>query len=158
MKSLQSAATLAALALALSAALATPTAQADAGHRFPFGSTADARAVTRTIHVQANDQMQLVFDSDDIRRGDVVAFVVRNTGSAPHEFGVADEAGQAAHQQEMMAMPGMQHDDPNVVSLAPGETKTLIWRFADVRDPRLVFACNVPGHYQAGMFKRVTLR
>ncbi|CAN7426515.1 plastocyanin/azurin family copper-binding protein [Trinickia sp. LjRoot230] len=149
---------LVAAALAL-AVLTTPCAvRADTGHRFAFGAPANAAQVTKTIHVQATDQMRLVFDSEDIHRGDVVKFVVMNSGAAPHEFGIADEAGAAAHRQEMAAMPDMKHDDPNVISLAPGETKTLIWRFSGPRGEKLVFSCNVPGHYEAGMATRLTLK
>ena len=42
------------------------------------------------------------------------------------------------------------HDDPNSVLLNPGETKELVWRFEQA-GLSLEFACNVPGHYQAGM-------
>lgn len=149
------AATLAALVLAV------PCAAHAVGthpHRFAFGEPAKAADATKTIHVEANDQMKLVFDNADIRRGEVVAFVVKNTGTVPHEFGIADEAGQAEHQREMASMPGMKHEDPNVVSLAPGETKTLVWRFDVARATPIVFACNVPGHYQAGMFTRLTVK
>jgi uncharacterized cupredoxin-like copper-binding protein len=125
---------------------------------FSFGAPGKASEVTKTIHVQATDQMRLIFDSEDIRSGDVVKFVVTNKGAMAHEFGVADEAGQRAHAQEMMQMPMMTHDDPNVVSLKPGETKTLIWSFKHMTQTKLVFACNVPGHYQAGMFVRLTVK
>lgn len=73
-----------------------------------------------------------------------------------------------SHHQEMMSgshqpmagpmaqhgagQPGsaaMVHDDPNAVFVQPGETKELIWRFDRVQN--LQFACNVPGHSQAGM-------
>ena len=61
-------------------------------------------------------------------------------------------------QSGMMSPTGMKHgsgaamghDDPNSVLLNPGETKELVWRFSG-RDQQLEFACNVPGHYQAGM-------
>ena len=133
-------------------------AQAHEPHHFSFGSPAKAAAVTKTIHVRATDQMRLIFDSEDIRVGDVVAFVVTNTGAIPHEFGVADEAGQREHAQEMMRMPTMAHVDPNVISLKPGETRTLVWSFKNLGQRQLVFACNVPGHYSAGMFVRVTVK
>lgn len=133
-------------------------AQADAMHGSTVGSPGSASEVTRTIHVQASDDMKLVFDRQDIHQGDVVRFVVHNSGKVPHEFGIADEHGQAAHQKAMMAMPGMVHDEANVISLAPGETKTLIWRFTHMQQKHLVFACNVPGHYQAGMVVRLTVQ
>lgn len=145
------------LGAALVAALLPLAASAHNQTRFAFGSPASAAAVTRTIHVEANDRMRLVFDSTTIHPGEVVRFVVTNRGAMPHEFGIADEAGQRAHQREMMAMPGMVHHDPNVIGLKPGETRTLIWRFPRTRGQRLVFACNLPGHYQAGMVTRLTV-
>ncbi|OZY57958.1 copper-binding protein [Pseudomonas lundensis] len=51
--------------------------------------------------------------------------------------------------QGSMSMTGMVHDDPNSVLVEPGKTAELTWTFSDARD--LEFACNVPGHYQAGM-------
>jgi uncharacterized cupredoxin-like copper-binding protein len=44
--------------------------------------------------------------------------------------------------------PGMHHELPNSLSLAPGETKRLTWRFGAAGT--LEFACHEPGHYDAG--------
>ncbi|WP_051229106.1 cupredoxin domain-containing protein [Paludibacterium yongneupense] len=126
--------------------------------RFAFGSPGTPSEVTRTIHVDANDAMKLVFDSRDIRQGDVVKFVVHNSGRIAHEFGIDDAAGQREHAAMMRQMPGMVHDDPNVIALKPGETRQLIWKFTKLRERTLIFACNVPGHYQAGMFLRLTIQ
>jgi uncharacterized cupredoxin-like copper-binding protein len=43
----------------------------------------------------------------------------------------------------------MEHNDPNSVLLEPGKSAEVIWRFAKAGE--LEFACNVPGHYDAGM-------
>ncbi|MBV8046716.1 MAG: hypothetical protein JO171_06165 [Paludibacterium sp.] len=137
---------------------ASLSVQAHEMRHFTVGSPGKAGEVTKIIHVQATDQMRLVFDRQDIREGDVVKFIITNTGVMLHEFGIDDEAGQKAHQQEMMQMPNMTHDDPNVVSLKPGETRTLIWRFKGMRQHDVIFACNVPGHYQAGMSVRLTVQ
>ena len=150
--------TLPALALALASLTALSPAQAGGAHSYAFGSPGTPEEVTRTLHVQATDAMQLIFDRKDIRPGDVVRFVVTNTGKVAHEFGIEDEAGQAEHAKAMMAMPGMQHSAPNVITLQPGETRSLIWRFTHLRQQALVFACNVPGHYQAGMVQRLTVK
>jgi uncharacterized cupredoxin-like copper-binding protein len=125
---------------------------------FAFGSPGRAAEVTRTIHVVADDTMRLHFDATDLREGDVVRFEVRNTGRLAHEFGIADAAGQREHAQMMRQMPDMAHDDPNVITLKPGQTRSLIWKFTHMRQHRLVFACNVPGHYEAGMFLRLTVK
>ena len=55
--------------------------------------------------------------------------------------------------QGSMSMTGMVHDDPNSVLVEPGKTAELTWTFSGARD--LEFACNVPGHYQAGMVGKV---
>lgn len=43
----------------------------------------------------------------------------------------------------------MDHDDPNAVSLDPGETEELVWTFT--QKGTFEAACNIAGHYQAGM-------
>ncbi|MDH3219117.1 MAG: hypothetical protein OEO19_06245 [Gammaproteobacteria bacterium] len=49
----------------------------------------------------------------------------------------------------MQKMPDMKHNDPNTVSLAPGESTSLTWKF--MGKDTVVFACNIPGHFEAGM-------
>lgn len=46
--------------------------------------------------------------------------------------------------------PAMQHDHENSILFDPGQTKELIWQLPS-KVEHLEFACNVPGHYQAGM-------
>ncbi len=43
----------------------------------------------------------------------------------------------------------MMHDDPNSVLLEPGRTGEVVLKFTKAAN--LEFACNVPGHYEAGM-------
>jgi hypothetical protein len=35
-----------------------------------------------------------------------------------------------------------------------GETKTIVWRFDPVKSKSVLFACYVPGHFEAGMYHR----
>ena len=129
---------------------------ADAGHdhdgmKVTFGSPGKESEVTKTINVEANDQMKFVFDRIDIKQGDVVKFVVRNTGKVRHEFSIGDTPYQRAHAAMMKKMPDMVHNDPNMVTLESGETKTVIWKFDKPVQGKLVFACHEPGHFEAGM-------
>lgn len=39
---------------------------------------------------------------------------------------------------------------PNSVLLEPGQSEEIVWRFS--KKGNIEFACNVPGHYQAGMY------
>jgi uncharacterized cupredoxin-like copper-binding protein len=111
-----------------------------------------------------------------IKAGETVRFVLTNTGELLHEFNIATAAMHAEHQKEMQAMADagmltatgmnhemdhakmrsdagkqtpMKHDDPNSVLVGPGETKELVWKFP--KETELQFACNLPGHYEAGM-------
>lgn len=43
------------------------------------------------------------------------------------------------------------HNDPNSVLLEPGKTGEVVWTFPHKADVTLQFACNVPGHREAGM-------
>jgi uncharacterized cupredoxin-like copper-binding protein len=135
-------------------------AWADMGHGgpgFSFGSPGTEAEVTKTIRVEARDDMTLAFDREDIQRGDVVKFIIINRGKIRHEFSIGDAAYQRAHAAEMMKHPGMVHDEPHSATLEPGTSKTLIWKFDAASLSEVVFSCNEPGHFAAGMARRIKL-
>jgi uncharacterized cupredoxin-like copper-binding protein len=86
----------------------------------------------------------------EVSPGEVITFSVTNQGQAVHEFTLGDEATQQEHEEEMSEMgSGMDHEEPNTISLEPGETRELTWRFPETGT--VLYACHEPGHYQAGM-------
>lgn len=105
----------------------------------------------RIISVSMQDTMRFVFDPDlgELKNGETIEFNVRNDGQIQHEFSIGNAEDQINHAAMMQKMPDMKHSDPNTVSLEPGESATLWWKFmgADI----VVFACNIPGHFEAGM-------
>jgi len=132
------------------------------------GSTSD---VSRTIEVSLEDNY---FEPEEIAvmPGETIRFILKNNGEFVHEFNIGTPDMHAAHQEEMVMMfehgvleldkinhdmmemdmgngQMMKHDDPNSKLLEPGETAEIIWTFAE--DGNLEFACNIPGHYDAGM-------
>ena len=108
-----------------------------------------ARTVALTIHQVRQGKMS--FGSDDLhaKPGEQIRFVVTNDGEVPHEFRIDSKAGNAEHKAMMAKMPGMVHHDPNTMSIAPGRTMALVWRFS--KPGSYEFACLLPGHYEAGM-------
>lgn len=56
----------------------------------------------------------------------------------------------------MRSMPNMKHTDGNTVSLKSGENKELTWMFMGGKE--VIFACNVAGHYDAGMHSKAMIR
>ncbi len=152
------------LSAALAAALlASGAALADAGHgkkSYSFGEPGKAGEVTRTVEVTADDHdgMRFVMDLGPVRQGEVIRFVVTNKGEGQHEFSVGDTASQRAHAKLMAKNPDMHHEgDPSVVVLQPGETKELVWKFSKPVQGEVVFACQMPGHYDAGMVHKAKL-
>ena len=150
------------LPAALAAMLASGAALADAprGKKYNFGEPGKAGEVTRTVEVTADDRdgMRFVMDLGPIRQGETIKFVVTNKGQGPHEFSVGDTASQRAHAKLMAKNPEMHHEgDPSVVVLQPGETKELVWKFSKPVQGDIVFACQMPGHYDAGMVHKAKL-
>ncbi|WP_434766191.1 copper-resistant cuproprotein CopI [Pseudomonas triticicola] len=168
--------TLAACLLALSSPVsATPA------HTFAFGQPAAASQAMRTIEIVMGD-MNFDPKAIQVKAGETVRFVLVNKGQLLHEFNLGDAAMHASHQREMLQMQqsgmltptgmkemshdmagmdhatmdhGMKHDDPNSVLVEPGRTAELTWTFSKAM--ALEFACNIPGHYQAGMVGKLTV-
>lgn len=84
-----------------------------------------------------------------------VTFVVTNAGSTDHEFYLGDEDAQGEHEQEMMSMGGMTHDEPEGIAVKPGESKELTYTFAEAGEA--LAGCHVVGHYGAGMKAAITV-
>ena len=117
---------------------------------FAFGEPGDAGKVDRTIRIKALDTMRYDKSQLKVRAGETVRFIVTNAGKIRHEFVIGDAAEQREHEQEMQGMPGMtMPDEANGISLAPGQTKSIVWRFAGPGTVEL--ACHEPGHFEAGM-------
>ncbi|MHC8315168.1 copper-resistant cuproprotein CopI [Pseudomonas sp. LB3P31] len=147
---------------------------ASPAHSFDFGQPAPAAKATRSVEVVMGD---MTFDPKtiDIKSGETVRFVLVNKGQLLHEFNLGDAAMHARHQQEMLQMQqsgmltptgmkpmdhgtmdhAMKHDDPNSILVEPGKTAELTWTFG--KPTTLEFACNIPGHYQAGMVGKLTI-
>ena len=121
-------------------------------HTADAGRPGDPAQVSRTIAVTMNDTMRFAPDQLKFKGGDTVRFVVRNAGNIQHEMVIGSMTELQEHAGMMRAMPTMQHADPNMISLAPGQDGELIWQFDQ---PGIFeFACLVPGHLEAGMTGR----
>jgi uncharacterized cupredoxin-like copper-binding protein len=120
------------------------------------GGPADANEAARTVEVTTLDTMTFEPSEIDVSAGETVTFVVTNTGQEVHEFTLGNAAMQQEHAEAMAHMPaGMAHETPNSITLQPGETEQLTWRFGDTAT--LEYVCHQPDHYQAGMRGGVTI-
>ncbi|WP_114787203.1 copper-resistant cuproprotein CopI [Vibrio tetraodonis] len=141
----------------------TSSVQADAGHSqagakdmSQVGMPAKGAQPDKVIHVVLNDDMTIQFKKEvNIEPDDVVQFVVMNVGKIDHEFTIGSAKEQLEHREMMKSMPHHMHDSGSAVTVKPGEAKQLLWHFHG--DNKVEFACNIPGHAEAGMVKKVTL-
>ena len=135
---------------------AAPSAAGD-GHAhshegFLFGEPAAPGAATTKIEVAAKD-FEFVPNELTVDQGDVVEFVVTNSGDAQHEFVLGDaalmeELGSTAHQHGA--------DEPNAVApLEPGDTGTMVWNFT--QPGRFRFECHIDAHHKLGMTGTITV-
>jgi len=120
----------------------------------PSATAASASAAPQRIEVTLSDSFTIELASSTVPAGVPVTFVVMNAGAIDHEFYVGDEAAQAEHEEEMMA-GGMRHDEPDGISVKPGETKELIHTFEAPGE--MLAGCHEPGHYTAGMKAAITV-
>ena len=142
-----------------------------------IGSEGKLSDVTRTIEVKMYDNYYEP-NSFNIKKGETIKFEVSNLGELVHEFNIANAMMHLKHQPEMEKMveneillgdkidkdqmhkmaamdKSMGHSHSNSVLLAPKEKGIIIWKFENAVD--IEIACNVPGHYQAGMIAAVNL-
>jgi uncharacterized cupredoxin-like copper-binding protein len=130
---------------------ATPSSPAAA-----VGGPVNSAHATRTIELTTNDSMAFEPASIQVSAGEVVTFIVTNTGKMAHEFTLGDEAMQREHADAMAHMPSdMHHDFPNSITIQPGHTERLTWHFGHAG--MLEYACHEPGHYDAGMRGHLTV-
>lgn len=149
----------AALALTLASSTAWATGTHAGGH-YSFGEPGEESEVTRTVEVIADDRdgMRFVMDVGPIKQGEVIKFVVTNQGTGEHEFSIGDTASQRAHAKLMAKNPDMKHEgDPSAVHVSPGEMEEVIWKFSKPVQGQIVFACQMPGHYEGGMVHQAKL-
>lgn len=142
-----------------------------------YGQPGDASKVTRSIEVVMLDNFYEP-EKITVTEGETIRFLIVNKGEFVHEFNIGTAALHEAHQAEMMTMMEhgvlepdkinhdmmkmdmgggrtMEHDDPNSVLLEPGKSAEIVWTFA--KADNIEVACNVPGHYEAGMVAHLTV-
>ncbi|WP_104213789.1 copper-resistant cuproprotein CopI, partial [Vibrio cyclitrophicus] len=120
------------------------------------GMPAKGAKPDKVVHVLLSDDMKITFKNKvDIEPNDVVQFVVMNTGKIDHEFSIGSASEQLEHREMMKNMGNHAHDSGSTVTVEPGKAKQLLWHFHG--DNNVEFACNIPGHAEAGMVKALTL-
>ena len=143
-----------------------------------IGSLGKENEVSRVIKVIMYDNYYEP-ESFQIKAGETIKFEVENAGELVHEFNIANKKMHIKHQPEMEKMveneilfadsidkvkmkkmakmdKSMGHSHSNSVLLEPKQKGDIIWKFDNAVN--IEIACNVPGHYQAGMIAKVNIK
>ena len=143
----------------------------------PFGRQGDPKRAKRTIRIGMDDRMRFVADSSqagrntdvgpgtaphsmpadiEVRRGETVRFAVRNDGKVMHEMVIGTIADLKEHAELMRKFPTMEHDEPYMAHVPPGKEGEIVWQFTQAGE--FNYACLIPGHMEAGMIAKITVK
>ena len=121
----------------------------------PWGIAATPGMARRTLTVSMGDDMRFRPDRLEVREGEAVRLVIRNTGRVMHEFVLGTPEELASHAELMKRFPDMAHDEPYMAHVPPGRSGTIFWHFNRAGD--FQFACLIAGHFQSGMVGTLTV-
>ena len=143
-----------------------------------FGRAGDPKQAGRAIRIGMDDTMHFVvmasaqpdrtsdvrtgggahFPPGDIvvKRGETIRFVVRNDGKAMHEMVIGTMKDLKEHAEMMRKFPNMEHDEPYMAHVAPGKEGEMVWQFTHPGE--FYYACLMPGHMEAGMIAKITVK
>ncbi len=120
-----------------------------------WGIAGEAKMVKRTIEITMLDTMRFSPDKIDIKQGETVKFVVKNSGQVMHEFVIGTKKENDEHAALMVKFPNMEHSEPYMAHVVPKKSGDIIWTFNKAGE--FDFACLIAGHYQAGMVGKITV-
>ena len=141
------------------------------------GEKGDPNKVDRIVNIKMYDNYYEP-KSIKVKKGETIKFVVQNLGEMVHEYNIATKEMHIKHQPEMERLVehgillgdkidmvkmkemskkdhSLSHSHSNSVMVEPKKTGEIIWKFSKNID--LEMACNVPGHYQAGMVGKIII-
>jgi len=114
-----------------------------------FGAYEPDMHATKTVEIKMKDEMRFSPDVIQIKAGDVVKLIHTNTGQMMHELVLGTKESLDEHAEMMKKFPGMEHEEPYMSHVKPGDTGEIIWKFTEAGE--FSFGCLIPGHYDAGM-------
>ncbi|HEY0590100.1 MAG TPA: cupredoxin family protein [Pseudoduganella sp.] len=114
-----------------------------------IGKPGEPGKVNRTVRIVMQDNMRFTPQSLIVKRGEVIRFDVVNAGKIRHEMVIGSMEALIEHAKMMQKFPGMEHAEPNQVTLQRGKSGVLVWQFDTAGT--VDFACLQPGHFEAGM-------
>lgn len=118
-----------------------------------WGIAGEPTAAKRTIELTMSDAMRFTPDHFEVKQGETVRIVLKNSGQVLHEMVLGTKKELEEHAALMAKFPNMEHSEPYMAHVKPGNTGEIVWTFN--RPGEFDFACLIAGHYQAGMTGKI---
>lgn len=153
------AATISMSVLMSGAAQAGPGGAGHGHEETAYGKPGDPKKSARPVSItmrEMDGKMVFIPALIEVKRGEQVRFMLRNSGLLDHEIVLATLEENLKHAKEMEKNPDMEHDDPNAKRLAPNKTGEFVWHFTKTGE--FDISCLIPGHRQAGMTGKVIVK
>lgn len=115
----------------------------------------DAQTAKRTVLLRMDDTMRFSPSHLAVRQGETLRLRIQNAGQLMHELVIGTAEALQTHAELMKRFPNMEHDEPHMAHVAPGQRGELIWTFN--RPGEFHFACLIAGHFDAGMRGTITV-
>ena len=143
----------------------------------PFGRAGNPKQASRTVTISMDDRMRFVAMAPHgkraadvgggtaphampadlvVKRGETVRFVVHNDGQVMHEMVIGSLSELKEHAELMRKFPNMEHDEPYMTHVPPGKKGEIVWQFTQAGE--FHYACLIPGHMEAGMIAKITVK
>ena len=112
-------------------------------HRPHLGMADTMRYSPSQLEVKTGETVQ-IHSAQQLRQGQM------------HELVIGTMKELKEHAELMKKHPAMEHEEPYMAHVAPGKTETIVWQFT--KPGEFHFGCLVPGHFDAGMVGRITVK
>lgn len=122
----------------------------------PWGIAGLPTQAQRTLEIQMTDNMRFAPATLEVKLGETVRLVAVNAGQVLHEIVIGTPEELQAHSEMMKKFPNMEHDEPYMAHVNARQRGEIVWTFN--RPGEFQFACLIPGHFEAGMVGRITVR
>jgi uncharacterized cupredoxin-like copper-binding protein len=122
----------------------------------PWGIAGEAKNARRTIEIRMTDNMRFAPSDITVKLGETVRLVAVNAGQVLHEIVIGTPEELKTHAELMKKHPNMEHDEPYMAHVDPGQRGEIVWTFN--RPGNFEFACLIPGHFEAGMTGRILVQ
>ena len=147
------------VALLLTSSAITVTSAHEDHANFSAGEPGNPKKRARVVLITMREEpgkMMFIPDKVEVKKGEQIRFMLKNSGALEHEFMLATAAENARHAEQMKKFPDMEHDDPNGKRLKPNASAEIVWRFTKAGE--FQFGCLIPGHPEAGMLGTVIVK